>query len=385
MSQEFKRVSRADLNVALCEVLVAMLSEALASRRPGHCMKLSDLDRDVMIAVGTKLRETLYEGAQIHVLGLHTHNDDPLEISSSKLVELRNPLPDGTQRPPLLVFVPNELKTAAEDSFAEATFEQFSVAGVYLRLEERLMEVLPDGMRHSIADLLETVRRSAWYWADPAAIVRFLLSIRINGYEGEVVGASLCELGLIPDFRLLDDPSTATSRLVRNLDCVKTLTYSTKSERGRVLELGLEEKDFRTKLSAFLSETGLEDPTHWTSRIVTEKANWVLSFDKWVFGDGGGFEQKLRVEVLDLSLPIVSENESDPRLRSLSVNTPVLVVGKGGPKSFKVTFRSHPAPEKATGVDHFRVQVVARETGPMGFTKRKKKWSGARQGSVSFT
>jgi DNA phosphorothioation-dependent restriction protein DptH len=387
VSQEFKRVSRADLNVALCEVLVAMLSEALASRQPGHCMKLSDLDRDVMIAVGKKLRETLHEGAQIHVLGLHTHSDDPLEISSSKLVELWNPLPDGTQRPPLLVFVPNELKTAAEDSFAEATFEQFSAAGVYLRLEKYLMEMLPDGMRHSIADLLETVRRSAWYWADPAAVVRFLLSIRINGYDGEVVGASLCELGLIPDFCLLGDPSTATSRLVRNIDCVKTLTYSTKSERGRVLELGLKEKDFSTKLSAFLSETGLEDPIHWTSRIVTEKANRPLSFDKWVFGDGGGFKQKLRVEVLELSLPVIAENESDPRLRSLSVNTPVLAVGKGGPKSFKVTFRSDPVPEKATGVDHFRVQVVARKSKTVltGFTKRKKKWSGARPGSVSFT
>ena len=49
-------------------------------------------------------------------------------------------------------------------------------------------------------------------------------------------------------------------------------------------------------------------------------------------------------------------------------------------------FRSDPAPDKLSGLDHFRLQVIARESGPTGFTKRKKAWTGARQeASVSFT
>ena len=54
-----------------------------------------------------------------------------LEVSSTKLVELRNPLPDGQQRPPLLVFIPSDVRAAAEDSFGVATFEQAQLGDVY--------------------------------------------------------------------------------------------------------------------------------------------------------------------------------------------------------------------------------------------------------------
>ena len=47
-----------------------------------------------------------------------------LTVTSTKLVELRNPLADNTLRPPLLVFIPSDLRAAAEDSFGVATFEE---------------------------------------------------------------------------------------------------------------------------------------------------------------------------------------------------------------------------------------------------------------------
>jgi DNA phosphorothioation-dependent restriction protein DptH len=63
----------------------------------------------------------------------------------------------------------------------------------------------------------------------------------------------------------------------------------------------------------------------------------------------------------------------------------VLVVGKGGMKSFRVKFHCDPAPENVPGVHHFRLQVVLRESGPNGFTKKKNVWLGSRRDtSVSF-
>ena len=53
-----------------------------------------------------------------------------LAVTSTKLVELRNPYPDGTQRQPLLVFVPSEVRASAEDSFGVATFEEVSIVGL---------------------------------------------------------------------------------------------------------------------------------------------------------------------------------------------------------------------------------------------------------------
>ena len=384
MSQEFRRVTDQDLNEQLRLVVEERLREVIMSRQPGHCMRVGDLDSAVMLEAARNLRTALGSSAHVHVLAREARQDDPLLITSSKLVELRNPPSEGEQRPPLLVFVPNDLRTAAEDSFAEATFEQVSVADAYPRLRQRLTEQLPENLRASVTELLRLIEERKWRWADAVAAVRFLLSIRLNGPDAEVVGASLCELGLIPDFHILDDAASVPHRLTKNLDCVDKLTFSTKSERGRVLELRLKEPAFRGKLSDFLCETGLEDPLAWTRRIVIEKALWPLSFDKWMFEDGAGFTRELRVEVIELGLPVIEETETEPRLRQL-IGQQVLVIGKSGPKSFKVRFRCDPAPESIPGVDHFRLQVVSRESGPTAFTKRKKTWTGGRRdASVSF-
>lgn len=66
-------------------------------------------------------------------------------MSSTKLVELRNPHSDGAQRPPLLVFVPSEVRASAEDSFGVATFEEVSVTGLYEALIQRLLGEIPSG------------------------------------------------------------------------------------------------------------------------------------------------------------------------------------------------------------------------------------------------
>src|SRR5262245_28664295 len=134
MSLEFRQVTAEDLNEQLRLVVEERLREVLTGRRPGHCMRVGDLDSEVMLQAARNLRAALGAKAQIHVLAREPRNEDPLLITSSKLVELRNPPAEGQQRPPLLVFVPNDLRTAAEDSFAEATFEQVSIADAFPRL-----------------------------------------------------------------------------------------------------------------------------------------------------------------------------------------------------------------------------------------------------------
>lgn len=385
MSKDFRRVTPADVNAELEHIIEERLRAVLATREPGHCMRVGDLDTVVMLAVARNLRQSIGAAAQVHVLSSAAKKDDSLLITGSKLVELRNPLAEGELRPPLLVFVPNDLRTAAEDSFAEATFEQVSVADTFKLLRARLVERLPEALRAAVPEILTLLEDRNWRWADALAAVRFLLSIRLNGSDPETVGASLCELGLVPDFHLLDDLATVPNRLEKNRKCVDDLTFSTKSDRGRVLDLKLSDRPFRARLSDFLAETGLEDPLVWTSRIVSEKAHWSLSFDKWQFESGAGITQQLRVEVTELGLHVVPENESDPRLQPL-IGQQVLLVGRGGPKSFKVKFHCDPAPETVPAVHHFRLQVVSRESGPTAFTKKKGAWTGARRdASVSFT
>src|ERR1017187_799222 len=162
MSQEFRRITPEDVNDHLRVVIEEQLSEIILARQPGHCMRVGDLDSSVMLDVGRKLSGTFGLAAQIHVLSRQPKNDDPLLITSSKLVELRNPPTGGEQRPPLLVFVPNELRTSAEDSFAEATFEQISVAEAFPRLRDRLTQQLPSAFRSIVSEILRLIEERQW-------------------------------------------------------------------------------------------------------------------------------------------------------------------------------------------------------------------------------
>jgi outer membrane biosynthesis protein TonB len=382
-----KLVSMADLNLALGEVLEVHLHQLVQSRRAGHCMRVSDLDRALMVEIGHKLAKALGDAAQVHMLSTEKQPDDPLFITSTKLVELRNPLPDGTQRPPLIVFVPNDLKASAEDSFGEATFESVALNDAYDRLFEKLISTMPDAKRLRIQELLHVVELSKWRWANNVARVRFLLCIRLNGYDDDVVGASLFELGLIPDFNLLEDVTQTPGRLAKNIESISKLTFSSHTERGRVLDLELADKDLIGRLGNFFVDVGLEDPLLWTNRLVVDQANWSLTFDKWKFEDRKAFNQQISVEVTELDIPVLNADKAnDPRLQSLS-NQRVLLIGQGGQKRFKVKFKAMPHPERVPSVDHFKLQVISQATGgPIGLVKKKKTWlGGSAERGLSFT
>jgi DNA phosphorothioation-dependent restriction protein DptH len=126
MSSGFRALPNADLTRAVEELLLPRLAGALREKVAGHCMRVTDLDRDLMVALAKALRKEAL-GANVYVLADGASSADDLHVSSTKLVELRNPLTDGSLRPPLCVFLPANLRTSAEDSFGRATFEEFRV------------------------------------------------------------------------------------------------------------------------------------------------------------------------------------------------------------------------------------------------------------------
>ena len=188
MSDLFRPIHARDVAASIEEVLMPRLTEALRDRVPGHCMRVSDLDSDLMAALATALRSQATQ-TNVHVLTDDAATaDGDLYISSTKLVELRNPLPDGTLRPPLCVFLPANLRTSAEDSFGSATFEEFPVEDIYEVLRLRLLERIPSPLRGYVKDVLQFLHEECWLWADSAALVRYLLCAQANGNDGEAYG-----------------------------------------------------------------------------------------------------------------------------------------------------------------------------------------------------
>ena len=375
MSEPFRALSASAVARSLEELLLPRLAEAVRRRVPGHCMSVLDLGMDLMVPLAKGLRR-LVPTANVHVLTHdHTAMHDDLHISSTKLVELRNPLPDGSLRPPLCVFLPANLRTSAEDSFGRATFEEFSVGDAYVTLREQLLERTPATLQGYVRDILQLLRERRWRWGDAAAQVRYLLCAHANGNDGEAFGAALYELGLVSDFKLFDDPSAAYGRVRINHQCVMQLTNGDSSVIGRVLDLDLASRGLQRRLSEYLGAAGIEDPGAWTCDIVLDRKNWDLSFDKWEFTSEIAPERVTFLRVTTDLPAATDEQQDDDRLVDL-IGQQVLTPNER--RKMGIVFEVAPHPGQVRGLAYFTVQIVSQDAGPVGATRKVKVWKVAR-------
>ncbi|NEE07710.1 hypothetical protein G3M58_14765, partial [Streptomyces sp. SID7499] len=172
-------------------------------------------------------------------------------------------------------------RVSAEDSFGIATFEEVPLGDAYGQLADHLLQQVPNHLRLGVDELLAALRRNTDRRLSDRAIATYLLTLQINGFREQVAGAAVYHFGLIPDFELYADPTLVKDRAERNRGLVDKLTSSNRSERQRVLDLGLNDADFAIKLAGFATRCGLEDPVAWTRRIVVDRENWGLSFGNW--------------------------------------------------------------------------------------------------------
>jgi hypothetical protein len=224
-----------------------------------------------------------------------------------------------------------------------------------------------------------------WPYIDDASVVRYLLTGKSNGGDSEAYGAALYELGLVPDFELFNEPAKVPQKLMRNRDCVAKITWSAKSERGRVLDLGLMNRGFRNELGTYLTDVGVEDPKQWTRRIVLDRNLWKLAFNRWEFEDGGEEPDSICIHNVKADLPVLDEESAGERLDQL-LGQQVLPLGAQGLKKFSVSFQVDPIPNRVNGLAKFVAQVISQTGGPIGLLRSKTVWkSGAQQATISFT
>lgn len=389
MSQGLREITPSDWHAALEEVLLPRLVGVLSGKQAGHCMRVTDLDRDLMVRLAGSLRAAVPTANVVILADEILRAQTPgLSVSSTKLVELRNPLPNDELRPPLLVFVPNDLRTAAEDSFGVATFEEIAIDDAYGDLISKLLADVPFDLRPAVEALLHELRRieNRWLYADDASVARYLLTCKLNDHAPDAMGAALCELALVPDFELLAQPDRAPARVARNRECVETITWSTRTDRARALELGLQDAAFRKQLGEFFAHVGVSDPRNWCMQIVRDRGNWPLAFNRWVFEDGGINPDMVFIgDVVLPDLPTVADDNDDPRLAEL-IGHRILPISQTGLKKFGVSFRVEPLPAKIEGLSRFVAEVISKDNGPTGLRRRKAAWAKATDtGTITFT
>src|SRR5690606_15045237 len=120
----------------IIDLILELYHGDLSKAIPGHCMKITGL--------GLAELEYLWEIIHAKYSNINTFivSDDsaPDErfITATKLIELRN-----KQSAPLLVLIPSNSRTSAEDSYGNATFKEISLEGIEAKLKDVLLNNIP--------------------------------------------------------------------------------------------------------------------------------------------------------------------------------------------------------------------------------------------------
>jgi len=117
----------------IIELILELYNDDLQKAIPGHCMKITGLGQNELELLWEELNEK-YPKIDTYIIK-NEPDDNHKYISPTKLIEYRN-----KQKAPLLVLIPSNSRTAAEDSYGNATFKEISLDGIEERLKKSLIK-----------------------------------------------------------------------------------------------------------------------------------------------------------------------------------------------------------------------------------------------------
>ncbi|UED79597.1 DUF853 family protein [Lysinibacillus sp. CD3-6] len=262
------------------------LAKHLNTKNRGHCIQVTDLKKEIMVSATRLLNNQHNTGLfEIYTLVAQTKVDlETWEIHATKLVERRN-----AEEKILAVFIPHDLKTAAEDSFDIATFEVVSFQDVFKDLSTQLLAEVFECLNETGDGLLVTDKVDKLFkkintsWKVPSEIdwCYYLLALLEERCSVEAFGKYLPYLYLIPDKKILD--FDAPVRIKENISIMQNLRDVTKSIQSRVNGIHTARLDIKSKLLSILREYATRlDFDNWIRKVLNDPSLWeTLDFINW--------------------------------------------------------------------------------------------------------
>ncbi len=347
----------------IIRLMLETYAQEFASKTPGHCMKITGFGANELEYLWDLLRD------QYPTLNTYIIADEKVGeryISATKLIELRNQLSD-----PLLVLIPANSRTAAEDSYGNATFKEIRVGGLEDALKAQLLEEVPEGYKLAIDEILASLKSGNITTAD---IIAYLIVLSDDGYSDENVGNSIYLLNLIPDSILLASPEKIKYRLNSNQDSISILSSFDRPLNDRIGELPLKPQTIQKSIVRFLKVEREARTASSICRIIHENYS-DLNFVNWTIPDLDFQHIKLTVEHLK-STDLKEEGGS------------IYLTGKSS-KSTKLRIRlwTNPKPKDVVNLKYFVVKLMAVNggAGDEMMTLRKVKNSASPRGHRDIT
>ena len=250
----------------ILDTFIEEYEDQLTQVKEGHCMKVVGLPLDVLESLYDRLK-ALNLSLQIFILS--ENNEGDRYISATKLIELRNDLTLS-----ILVLIPVNVSTAAEDSYGNATFKELSIAHLNQRLLNKLMSEVQSN------DIIREILGFTKEGFSQQKILDYLLYVIENGQSKEAIGKGLFILGLLPDADIAKDSTLVRRRLSINNESVTQMVDYSKQINDRIDALPLLPNTLQRELAMFLQ---MEKKANSRTELCEAVANHYtdIDFSKW--------------------------------------------------------------------------------------------------------
>ena len=323
-------------------LVVEFYREDLKQAKPGHCMKVTGLAMNELKQLLPLLKPI---NKELQVFILSDAETGPDYIHATKLIELRN-----NNEKPLLVLIPANSRTSAEDSYGDATFQDLAVKDLQIEFWQKLNRERPDEQKPFIEDLNKIFNEFGIPLSDR---INYLLYMEICGWKLSSWGEGLAILGLLPDSKLMDNLDNIRSRFVYNRECTNFLCDFSLSPADKASALPLAPDTIQKDIVKFFQkENDVFDNLSVCLRILENYPN--LYFSEWRIKSLEDIEKNNVV----VTAEIVPGKDPDKELVKDTSGDLIMQIPNGKKSKLKVKITFNPSPAQLPLLEKYLIQLV---------------------------
>ena len=323
----------------IIDLVISLYHIEFDTAKAGHCMKITGFGNNELLYLWNELSEK-YPSINTFIVSEEDKGD--CFISATKLIEFRN-----QQEKPLLVLIPSNSRTAAEDSYGNATFKEISLDGIEFKLKEKLIAKIPADKKRVINSIFNYLSINE---LETSKVINYLISIEENDYNPQTIGRNLFQLDLLPDENLLEQEDLIRSRLNFNQTSIRLLSSFNRPLYDRINELPIEQDTLQKDFTDFFrKEKEAKSPESICELIASSYPE--LCFDNWSIPNLNFKEIKLFIEEIRSTDFITEEGKK------------VLIANQNQSTKVTVRYSTNPPPKDIEDLKFFRVVLMSVDGG----------------------
>ena len=301
----------------ILDIFIEVYGKVIENAQPGHCMKATGFSLEVLHDLYERLG-FLNTKTQFFILSEDPEHTGNEYITPTKLIELRNDLTIS-----ILVLIPVNSSTSAEDSYGNATFQELSITDFDRILFNKLHNEVAS---HSAVKTILTYAERALN-ATMQAKINYLLYVTLSGCTDEAIGNGMYMLGMLPDSSIVSKKEYIPQYLSKNDDCTVVLSDYSQAIADRISALPVKAGSIQPKAAKFLRDNvSIVNRNNLCEKVFTSYPE--LNFSNWY---------NHLVNVIDLGVLHVTKVELSGK--ALSIEDEDLMMKMDARKGAKVKLR----------------------------------------------